>query len=125
MTTEKALNESVPNGHFGASTRIDDAISTDASMKLEKFPATKLARSSITTTKATITGAKASTSESDPVGLYLGNVRPFETALLKDEVVPRALAALTFSPDTASTVSSLKKIRRELTGWGANGHVDS
>ena len=43
---------------------------------------------------------------------------------MKDEVVSRTIASLTFSPDTASAVCSMKKIRRELTGWDANGHTE-
>ena len=118
---KKALESSVLHGNNIPSLQIQHAIEAARSVKLGKFNSSRLARASIDTTTDILTDARATFSENVPLGTYIGAARGLESILLKDESVARSLAALVFSPDVASTLSSLKKIRRELNGWKANG----
>ena len=122
--TEKALRESIPNGHFGGASRIEDAIHIASTMKLDKFSVTKTTRTLLDTCTNVIVGVRSASSELIPLGQYLKTVRKFEIALLKDESVARTIGALAFSPDSLSTISSLKKIRRELRAWDGFDDID-
>lgn len=92
-------------------------------VKHDKFNSSRTVHTVITATTAAVTAARTTQTELKAQELYYERVKQYELAIAKDESVARSIAALVFSPNMASSVVSLKKVRRELNAHHANGCV--
>ena len=104
---------------------ISAALAAAQTVKHDKFSSTKSVRTTITATTTAVDNARVLLCEYVAHGAFLTLVKPLELAVVKDECVSRTIAALVFSPNMVSSVASLKKIRRELNSYHANGCMDT